>query len=116
MEEVDSKRCIYCDSENHTFKHMVFECIHCTNFIYTNYNLTITYRMIIMGEHNNLRINNLISVITYQCCNVAYCNNTSLLQFIKKDIEFKMLTYKLNEKSSEEYIPLKELLIKLNKE
>ena len=28
---VDSKRCIYCDSENHTFKHMVFECTHCTN-------------------------------------------------------------------------------------
>ena len=28
---VDSKRCIYCDSENHTFKHMVLECTHCTN-------------------------------------------------------------------------------------
>ena len=63
-----SKRSFYCDSENHTFKHMVLECTHCTNLwnlINTNYNLTITYRMIIMGVHNNPRLNNLIFVITY---------------------------------------------------
>ena len=66
-----------------------------------------------MGEHNNPRLNYLISVITYLIYKkyltdkdtVDYCNNTSLLQFIKKDIEFKILTYKLNQRTSEEYIP-----------
>ena len=47
--------------------------------------------------------------------NVDHCNNIPLLQFIKKDIEFKVLTYHLNKKTSKEYIPLKELIIKLNK-
>ena len=59
----------------------------------------------------NPRLNNLISVITYLIYkkyltdkdNAYYCNNTPLLQFIKKDLEFKVLTYYLNPKTSEEY-------------
>ena len=51
-----------------------------------------------MGEQNNPRLNNLISVITYLIYkkyltdkdNVDYCNDTSLLQFIKKDKDFNI--------------------------
>ena len=55
-----------------------------------------------MGEQNNPKLNNLISVITYLIynkyltdkdkLNVNYCNNTPLLHSIKKDHKFKAST------------------------
>ena len=119
---IHSKKCIYCDYENHTFKHMILECIHCTdvwNFMNDNYDLNLDYRTLILGIDNNLRLNNLISVIMYLIYK-KYLNDkdngsdVSLIHFIKTDVEFKSIIYILNDRTSEEYIPLQDFLTKLN--
>ena len=55
MEDFELKKCFYCDSESHTFKHMICECEYCEQlweFIQIQYN--VSYELTIFGENKNL--------------------------------------------------------------
>ena len=85
-----------------------------------NYDLNLDYRTPILGIDNNFRLNNLISVIMFLIYKKYLndkdnVNDVSLINFIKTDVEFKSITYVLNDRTSEEYIPLQDFLTKLNR-
>ena len=42
-------------------------------------------------------------------------SDVSLIHFIKTDVEFKSIIYILNDRTSEEHIPLQDFLTKLNR-
>ena len=58
----NSKKCFYCDSDSHTFKHMIWECEHCEQyweFRQIKYIVTDSYEL---GEN---KMSNLITL--YPC-------------------------------------------------
>ena len=70
-----------------------------------------------MGENKNAKFNNLISVLTYLIYKKYLTdkdnlntNYTPLLNFVKKEFEYKSVMYNLMENTSEDYIPLSQLL------
>ena len=75
------------------------------------------HSVIIWGENKNAKFNNLISVLTYLIYKKYLTdkdnlntNYTTLLNFVKKELEYKSVMYNLMEKTSEDYIPLSQLL------
>ena len=121
----DSKNCIYCSCDCHTFKHLIFDCYEVKEFwkkIQTVLDIAISYEILIIGD-KNITQNNMFSVlmyIIYKKFLVDYenigNNREPLLSFIKNDLKYRVDIYNINPDIgfAEINIPLKFILDKLN--
>ena len=110
----NTKKCLYCNNVNHTFKHLIWECHEVNNFwmfLGEKLNTDITFQLLMFGN-NNIKQNNMHSVLMYLIYKKFILDNDKftrvpLVLFLKNELTHKIEIYNSVDITSDMYIPLK---------
>ena len=115
----ETKKCLYCDFEKQTIKHLLWDCRQSNNLwlhISDKLGFDINYNIMILGKKDLVQ-NNTISVIMYliykkfiEDINQDASNMQNLHSFMKNELQYKIKLYNCEYRTSEKFVALKSIL------